>query len=123
LRIPFIAKKYAKAQLSATDAHTRAELVLIRLIQQKYFGLELQMLRDKLQVKSDLDLFLHDDGILRCRGRLETAPIAWDTVHPIYLPRNSRLVRTLISCYYRKLLHAGAEHTLTASRERSEGGR
>lgn len=118
LRIPPIRKYYRIKDYSDIKSYNRAELILIRLIQQKYLFSELQQLQKEDTVNSDLNLFLHTDGIIRCRGRIEAAPLNWDTAHPIYLPRKSKLVRTLVRSIHAKIFHAGSEVTLTTFRER-----
>jgi hypothetical protein len=118
LRLPFLARWYEKLGLTPTQSFARAELVLIRLIQQKYFSIELEHLRSETKIHSDLELFLHTDGIIRCRDRYETAPLDWDLAHPIYLPRESPLVRTLIYTVHRLSCHPGTEITLLKIRER-----
>jgi transposase InsO family protein len=118
LRVPFIGKLYSKRGLTQSESFLHAESILIRLLQTKYFSYELRLLREGIKPASDLDLFLHTDGIIHCRDRYETAPIHWDRVHPLLLPRESPIVRTLIIKVHRACLHAGAEVTLIKFRER-----
>jgi len=111
LRLPFLAKKYAILALSSSEKFKRAEYV-IRLIQQKYFSRQLTHLQAGDRIHSDLQLFLHTDGIIRCRARMENAPLDWDITHPIYLPRESQLVRVLILYIHMLVGHSGTEVTL-----------
>jgi transposase InsO family protein len=118
LRVPFISKWYTKQGLTQSESFLRAELILVRLLQSKYFPSELRLLLEGLKPASDLDLFLHTDGVIHCRDRYESAPINWEQSHPILLPRESPIVRTLLQKVHRTVLHAGAETTLLKFRER-----
>ena len=60
----------------------------------------------------ELDLFYDDKGILRLRGRLENAPLPYDTRHPIWLPRENDLTELYIIDAHRKVLHNGVRETV-----------
>ena len=116
--LPPLVSLYRIRQLTPSQSFGRAELVLIRLIQQKYFARELRFLNSEVTIHSNLNLFLHSDGVIRCKGRNETAPIAWETANPALLPRESPLVRALIHTLHRSSGHAGVESTIANFRRR-----
>lgn len=45
--------------------------------------------KDYQQTKKSLSLFLDEKGVLRCRGRIQNAPISYDSKFPILIPRKS----------------------------------
>ena len=55
---------------------------------------------------------MDEKGILRCKGRLENAPIPFDARYPILLPRCSRFTHLVINECHLKVLHNGVRDTL-----------
>ncbi len=49
-----------------------------------------------LRSSSNLDLFMDDHFLLRCKGHLQNVSFPWDTIHPILLPKNSSATRSYI---------------------------
>ena len=54
---------------------------------------------------NELDLFKDDNGVLRLRGRLENAPLPYDTRHPIWLQRDDYVTELFIIGAHKKVLH------------------
>ncbi|XP_031336996.1 uncharacterized protein LOC116166263 [Photinus pyralis] len=104
--------------ISASDLMT-AKMRLIRLIQCKYFSVELSLLKKGIQPKSFryLTPFL-DGNIIRVGGRLRNADCSFDVKHPILLPKKDRFVDLLIDHYHRSNLHTGPHLVLTLIRQR-----
>jgi hypothetical protein len=63
-------------------------------------------------------LFLDDDHVLRCKGRLKNASLNPGTKNPILLPNKSKFVELLIREVHDKIKHSGLRDTLTTIRER-----
>ncbi len=75
-------------------------------------------LRKGVHPKSNLDLRLTNQGLIRCEGRLQNASLPWDTIHPILLPRNSPVVRAYVRQIHLRNHHIGVSHTMVKIRER-----
>jgi hypothetical protein len=70
------------------------------------------------QVKLSPNVVEDDHGILRCRGRLENAPIHADSRCPILLPGDHHITRLIIEQCHRTVMHNGLRETLTQLRTR-----
>ncbi|XP_066925113.1 uncharacterized protein [Clytia hemisphaerica] len=66
----------------------------------------------------ELDLFYDEIGVLRLRGRLENAPLPYDTRHPIWLPPGHDVTELYIADAHRKVLHNGARETVAEMKTR-----
>lgn len=66
-----------------------------------------------------LTLFEDEEGILRCRGRLDKAAnLPYSTKHPILLPSNHPLTDLYINQAHARVYHNGIKETLTEVRSR-----
>ena len=63
------------------------------------------------ELKSNIDLKTDENGVWRCNGRIPG-------YNPIFLPKNSRLVASLIGQSHKKTLHGGVSMTLSDMRKR-----
>ncbi|XP_065654560.1 uncharacterized protein LOC136081190 [Hydra vulgaris] len=73
--------------------------------------------RDKNFKQLQLDLNLQNvDGIIRCIGRLQNAPITYYAKNPIFLPRNSEFTNLLINYNHSLVMHNGIKETLNQIR-------
>ena len=70
------------------------------------------------QWRRALSLFQDDEGIWRCRGRLQNATIPYSTMHPMLLHRNHHLTLLVVQKAHRKVLHNGVSETLAKTRAR-----
>ena len=100
-----------------------AENMLIRSAQHRHLGLELAYLKSKKKVSrpalvSQLDLFLDQEGIIRCGGRLQNALICESAKHPIFIPKESDLARLIIVNIHEQAFHFGVEATVSHIRQR-----
>ncbi|XP_065675823.1 uncharacterized protein LOC136092030 [Hydra vulgaris] len=72
---------------------------------------------DKNFRQLQLDLNLQNvDGIIRCIGRLQNAPITYDAKNPIFLPRNLEFTNLLINYNHSLVMHNGIKETLNQIR-------
>ena len=121
----FLAKKKnlpkIEGNLFAADL-LRAELTWIRSDQAKFLATELKYLREKTGVRpplvSQLNLFLDNDAIVRCNGRLRLSHLSQDTKHPIFIPKQSPLPLLIIQCYHERTFHSGPGNTVNSLRQR-----
>jgi hypothetical protein len=68
-------------------------------------------------LKDQLSLYLDENGIMRCRGRLINAQISYDAKFPKLLPKESYFTTLIILHYHRKFFHVGVSHTLSQLRQ------
>ena len=59
-----------------------------------------------------------EDGIIRCRGRLQNAPITYDARFPIFLPRDTKFTVLVVQYYHKLVLHNGVKETLNQIRSK-----
>ena len=79
---------------------------------------QLSIKRDKNfeNLKHNLRVFEDEQGILRCGGRLENAPLPFETKHPILFSRESEFTRLLIRNAHEIVRHNGVRETLSQLR-------
>ena len=68
------------------------------------------------QMKTSLNLIEDEEGILRCHGRLQYAPVEYESKCPILLPDNNRLTTLIIMHRHQLAMHNGVRETLTQLR-------
>lgn len=95
----------------------------IRREQQRYFSMEIDCCRANKGLPRHSKLYnfgavLDDDGILRVDGRLNHAPLPYDTRHPMMVHPNSNLARLLVADAHRNTLHGGTQLMLNFLRQK-----
>ena len=96
-----------------------AKILWIKFIQKANFPGAFKTISgtvNKKDCKNQLGIQLHDDGLLRCHGRMVHAVIPDDVIYPILLPKKSHFTSLLIKEYHQKLFHSGVSHTLAQLR-------
>ena len=68
--------------------------------------------------QQQLGLFLDENGILRCTGRLENASLSEGARQPILLPQKNRFTKLIVEKTHKELLHSGVSQTLAKTRQR-----
>ena len=94
----------------------------IEAVQGQAFGREIQQLPRKdikhsVPLIHQLRLHLDDNAVLRCRGRLESAPLDDQFRFPV-LPRNEHFTRLVALAAHIQVLHRGVRETLTQLRQK-----
>ncbi|XP_017887576.1 uncharacterized protein LOC108629432 [Ceratina calcarata] len=102
--------------LSANEIQ-EAKIRIIKLIQNQAFAKEIHDLTkiQKVDNKSPLKTlnpFLDHNGILRVGGRIVNSHLAYDSKHPILLPKKSHVTDLIIKHEHEISLHAGIQNTL-----------
>ena len=129
-----ITRDYADIEpLNVTDIQ-ESENLLIRMIQNKYFKGELQLLRSitpgkgraaekkrKATLKKSsslrkLDPFIDAFGIIRVGGRIRNSTLDESIKHPAILPRKGHLTIAIIRWFHLKVEHSGRNMTLNELR-------
>ena len=68
--------------------------------------------------EQNLNLFRDEDGIIRCKGRLEHAPLPYESRNPILLTTKHRLALLIVAQCHDRVGHLRTKATLTELRER-----
>ena len=111
-----------RIRLNAADLK-EAEHLWIRSVQGSAFSKEIAFLLSKDHSSAppayvtQFGLFL-DDGIIKCKGRLNNAPLPVKTRNPILLPAKHEFTCLLIKQSHEWVKHSGKRDTLTTLRER-----
>ena len=67
---------------------------------------------------TQLGVYIDEEGILRCHGRLEHSNMDNETKHPVLLHKKDRFTELLIDQIHRKSNHCGVAQTLAQTRHR-----
>ena len=68
------------------------------------------------QLSKQLNTFVDNNGIVRCRGRLENTNLPYNVKYPILIPRDGAFTRLLIANAHEKVFHQGTKATLAELR-------
>ncbi|XP_053406522.1 uncharacterized protein LOC128559275 [Mercenaria mercenaria] len=97
---------------------------LIKYVQSRHFPdvIEYIYQNRNIQLKRpnlvrQLDLFLDDDKLIRCGGRLSNAPLLHSTRFPYLLPSKDNLTKLIILDAHVTHMHSGTESTVTYLRQ------
>ena len=105
--------------LSVTEIK-RAEHLWIKAIQTDTYGQELQTLNKKtkkvIPLIQQLRLFVDEDGLLHCGGRLQNADVRYDAKYPILIP-GKHFSELVVKDAHMHMLHAGLESTVSHIRQ------
>jgi hypothetical protein len=101
----------------------RAEILWIASFQYHFLSEEFEYLRGDQKGRrpalvSQLDLFLDQDSLIRCRGRLQDADLPIDARNPILLPKNTEIARLIIRHHHDRGFHSGVSSTICSIRQR-----
>ncbi|XP_066910906.1 uncharacterized protein [Clytia hemisphaerica] len=89
------------------------ELTDTRKLWIKHEQLSIKNLND---VGRNLGNYLDDDGLIRCRGRLDNANLTFNEKYPYLLP-SSRLAQMIVYDVHNSIQHAGVRDTLVELRQ------
>ncbi|XP_053389679.1 uncharacterized protein LOC128552661 [Mercenaria mercenaria] len=89
-------------------------------VQESHFQSEIDAILAKKTTsrQQQLGLFLDEQGLMRCKGRLENANLSEGARHPILLPKNDHLTELIIERTHQELLHSGISQTLAKTRQK-----
>jgi hypothetical protein len=113
----------------------KAELEIIRMIQEKEFSEEIKTLRslqkkdpkreDTVKIKSSLkktsclyrlEPFIDSQGVLRVGGRLKRSDLPYHVKHPAVIPKKGHATTLIIRYHHEKIGHQGRGMTLNELR-------
>ena len=98
----------------------RAEKLWIAHIQSLYYGDLLECIKGNKphNLKTQLGVYIDDDGLLRCHGRIENADLDENAKQPLLLPKADRFTELLIDTLHRKMYHSDVAQTLSQIRSK-----
>ena len=105
-------EKTQTGELKASEIK-QVKILWIKSIQRTNFP---DAFKGKNDYKNQLEIHLHEDGRLRCHGRMVNAQLPLDAMYPILLPKRSHFTTLLIKEYHQKLFHSVVFHTLSQLR-------
>ena len=110
-----------ETQITSPDMK-KALAALIRAVQQSaYSGIITQLQTNRMTnlppLVGQLGLYIDEQKLLRCRGRLKNAPLQDNTKYPILIPKDTYLAELIIRATHLMLMHAGLHETLTQLRQ------
>uniref|UniRef100_A0A1X7TEQ1 Integrase zinc-binding domain-containing protein n=1 Tax=Amphimedon queenslandica TaxID=400682 RepID=A0A1X7TEQ1_AMPQE len=99
-----------KSPVVSEELRSRAELLWIQETQQR---------RMKKEWMPQFRLFLDDQGVWRCKERLENAKLSYSTCYPIILPKDHHFsLLIVLQRAHHRVSHSGLKDTLTELRSR-----
>ncbi|XP_006818999.1 uncharacterized protein LOC102803656, partial [Saccoglossus kowalevskii] len=117
-------KRDKERNIDPLTAHEiqQAERMWVRDIQREQFQAEIRSIQRKHgklgHLTKQLKLFVDDESILRCGGRLHNAPLDFITKFPVLLPTGHRFTELVITNAHAQVLHSGLQATITHIRQR-----
>ena len=111
--------KYEKATLTSSELND-AETMWVIYIQKKNFSDVFEAISSKRpnNLQKQLGLYVGDDGMLRCKGRIDQASISESARRPVLLPKNEKFTKLLIERIHKQSLHSGVSQCLSQLRYR-----
>ena len=99
-----------------------ARNLLLKATQQITYQKEISYLKngDKFKepaIVRQLNLYLDDEDLLRCRGRLQYTDLPHDTKFPILMPKDNYLTSLIVQSMHKTVMHGGVCETLTQLRQ------
>ena len=118
----FLQKGQPRPETSELTAHEilEAEKLWIRSIQSSAFQEEITLLLNggTNQMIKQLGLFIEEDNIIRCEGRLHHSSVPEAAKQPVLLPAKHRLTELIIQERHNIVHHNGIRETLSSVRQK-----
>ena len=126
LRVTALALRFIKKLRDAqsnkgpitTSEINEAEVMWLTYIQRKTFADIFDAISNKkmTSLQRQLGVYLDNDGLLHCKGRIDQADISESARRPILLPKNERFTHLLVEKVHKQNLHSGVSQTLSQFR-------
>ena len=105
-----------------TKEMLEARNLLLKATQQITYKQEISYLKnsDKFREPAlvrQLNLYLDDEDLLRCRGRLQYTDLPHDTKFPIFMPKDNYLTMLIVQSMHKTVMHGRVSETLTHIRQ------
>lgn len=111
------------SQISAEEI-IESEMKLVSLIQKQSFSTEIDFVQSKDKDKkvssivNQLNLFMDEQGVMRCRSRLRNSSVLDASITPILLPANHHFTMLVVAEAHKRVLHNGVRDTLNMVRQK-----
>ena len=69
-------------------------------------------------LRTQLGLYIDNNGLIRCKGRLENVEICEGSRYPLLLPKYHRYTDLVIQYYHERAFHTGCAQTLSLIRQK-----
>ena len=101
----------------------RIDLRFLKSIQAKVFSKEIEFLKENKRTAPPIyvmkfGLYLDSCGILRCKGRLNNAPLSNSSTNPIILPTKNHCTDLVVTDNHERTFHSAINITLSSLREK-----
>ena len=105
-----------------TKEMLEARNLLLKATQQITYKQEISHLKNSDKFKKpaivrQLNLYLVDEDLLRCRGRLQYTDLPYDAKFPILMPKDNYLTTLIVQSMHKTVMHGGVCETLTHIRQ------
>ena len=105
-----------------TKEMLEARNLLLKASQQITYKQEISHLKNsdkfkKTAIVRQLNLYLDDEDLLRCRGRLQYTDLPYNTKFPILMPKDNYLTTLIVQSMHKTVMHGGVCETLTHIRQ------
>lgn len=112
-------RTYRKGHIT-NDEIQESEQLWIRHIQRNHFKnvFEVMSTNKKSNLQRQLNLYVDQFGLLRCKGRLKNACLTENARCPILLPKMDWYTKLVIEKSHKEILHSGVSQTLSRIRLR-----
>ena len=99
-----------------------ARNLLLKVTQQITYKQEISYLKNSDKFKESaivrqFNLYLNNEDLLRCRGRLQYTDLPHDTKFPILIPKDNYLTTLIVQSMHKTVMHGGVSETLTHIRQ------
>ena len=110
------------ANILTTKEMLEARNLLLKATQQITYKQEISYLKNSDKFKKpaivrQLKLYLDDEDLLRCRGRLQYTDLPYDAKFPILMPKDNYLTTLIVQSRHKTARHGGFCETLTHIRQ------
>ena len=94
----------------------------MKQVQNESFVAKIEYLKERKgkppKLVHDFDLFIDEEGVLRCKTCLQNAPVIDSNKRPILLPKRHHFTTLVIREIHDSVAHSGVRMTLSVVRER-----
>ena len=117
-KVEIDSEEFEELTLLEEEEATRKTIILLQkdYFPGEYKALERNEKKPKLALIQQLNLYL-DNGVIRCKGRLEHAQLPAQTRFPILLPKHCEYTRHLVIKKHKSVAHMGVNATVAEMRQ------
>lgn len=95
-----------------------AEVMWLKYVQRKQYPAEFDSSGKPTSLQKQLGVYVDNQGLLRCVGRLDNAELSEGAKHPLLLPPKEHVTKLFIERVHKECFHSGVSQTLARLRLR-----